>query len=120
MIARRLPGGLRLIVLLAYAAVAALLEVNLVFAAFLAGFGLVGGRSGTERRRFAEPLDAIQKVAVAVFIPMYFAMVGAQLDFGEGFSIGMLLAFLLGIVACSASARSRWPRGSRGSVGSRS
>ena len=60
------PVGYAILVLLAYAAVAALLEVNLVFAAFLAGFGLVGGRSGTERRRFAEPLDAIQKVAVAV------------------------------------------------------
>jgi Kef-type K+ transport system membrane component KefB len=95
-IAKASPVGYALIVLLAYAAVAALLEVNLVFAAFLAGFGLVGGRSGSERRTFAEPLDAIQKVAVAVFIPMYFALVGAQLDFGEGFSIGMLLAFLLG------------------------
>lgn len=95
-IAHASPVGYAILVLLAYAAVAALLEVNLVFAAFLAGFGLVGGRSGTERRRFAEPLDAIQKVAVAVFIPMYFAMVGAQLDFGEGFSIAMLLTFLIG------------------------
>lgn len=95
-IAHASPVGYAILVLLAYAAVAALLEVNLVFAAFLAGFGLVGGRSGSERRRFAEPLDAIQKVAVAIFIPLYFAMVGAQLDFGEGFSIGMLLAFLLG------------------------
>ena len=85
-----------ILVLLGYAAAAAMLEVNLVFAAFLAGFGLVGGRSGSERRRFAEPLDAIQKVAFAVFIPMYFAIVGTQLDFGEGFSLGLLLAFMLG------------------------
>ena len=95
-IAHASPVGYALIVLLAYAAVAAVLEVNVVFAAFLAGFGLVGGRSGTERRRFAEPLDAIQKVAVAVFIPLYFVMVGAQLDFAEGFSAAMVLAFLLG------------------------
>lgn len=90
------PVGYSLLILFGYAAVAALLEVNLVFAAFLAGFGLVGGRSGSERRRFAEPLDAIQKVSFAVFIPMYFAIVGSQLVFGEGFSLGLLLAFLLG------------------------
>lgn len=95
-VAKASPVGYAILILLGYAAIAAALEVNLVFAAFLAGFGLVGGRSGSERRRFAEPLDAIQKVALAVFIPMYFAVVGSQLDFGEGFSIGMLLAFLLG------------------------
>jgi Kef-type K+ transport system membrane component KefB len=95
-VAHASPVAYSILVLLGYAAVAAMLEVNLVFAAFLAGFGLVGGRSGSERRRFAEPLDAIQKVAFAVFIPMYFAIVGTQLDFGEGFSLGLLLAFMLG------------------------
>jgi Kef-type K+ transport system membrane component KefB len=95
-VARSSPVGYALLILLAYAALAVLLGVNLVFAAFLAGFGLVGGRSGSERRRFAEPLDAIQKVSFAVFIPIYFAIVGSQLDFGEGFSLGLLLAFLFG------------------------
>jgi Kef-type K+ transport system membrane component KefB len=95
-VAHASPVAYSFLILLTYAAVAALLEVNLVFAAFLAGFGLVGGRGGTERRRFAEPLSAIQKVAMAVFIPMYFALVGTQLDFGGGFSILMLLAFLIG------------------------
>ena len=95
-VAHTSPVGYAILILLGYAAIAGALEVNLVFAAFLAGFGLVGGRSGSERRRFAEPLDAIQKVALAVFVPMYFAIVGTQLDFGEGFSIGMLLAFMLG------------------------
>ncbi|MET0801875.1 MAG: cation:proton antiporter [Actinomycetota bacterium] len=95
-VAHASPVAYSILVLLGYAAAAAMLEVNLVFAAFLAGFGLVGGRSGSERRRFAEPLDAIQKVAFAVFIPMYFAVVGTQLDFGEGFSLGLLLAFMLG------------------------
>jgi len=103
-VAHASPVAYAILILLAYAAVAALLEVNLVFAAFLSGFGLVGGRSGSERRRFAEPLDAIQKVATAVFIPMYFAIVGTQLDFGEGFSLIMLLAFLIGSsVLCLSS-----------------
>lgn len=95
-VAHASPVGYTLLILLAYGAVAAILGVNLVFAAFLAGFGLVGGHTGSERRRFAEPLDAVQKVAFAVFVPIYFAVVGAQLDFGEGFSIGLLLAFLFG------------------------
>jgi Kef-type K+ transport system membrane component KefB len=52
--------------------------------------------SGAERERFAEPLDAIRKVAMAVFIPIYFTIVGTQLQFGHGFSIVLLLAFLVG------------------------
>jgi Kef-type K+ transport system membrane component KefB len=103
-VAQASPVGYTLLILLAYAAMAAILEVNLVFAAFLAGFGLVGGHTGSERRRFAEPLDAIQKVSFAVFVPMYFAVVGAQLQFGEGFSFTMLVAFLFGSsLLCLAS-----------------
>ncbi len=90
------PVGYACLILLSYAAIAAVLDVSIVFAAFLAGLGLVGGMGGTERRRFAEPLDAIQKVAMGVFVPVYFAMVGTQLVFGEGFSLGLLLAFLIG------------------------
>lgn len=96
LIERTSPVGYAVLVLLAYGAVAAALEVNLVFAAFLAGFGLVGGVAGTERRHFAEPLDAIQKVARAVFIPVYFAMVGSQLQLGRGFDLALLLVFLAG------------------------
>jgi Kef-type K+ transport system membrane component KefB len=82
--------------MLTYASVAALLEVNLVFAAFLAGFGLVGGISGSERVRFADALDAIGKVSFAVFIPIYFVVVGSKLELGEGFSFGVVAAFLIG------------------------
>jgi Kef-type K+ transport system membrane component KefB len=90
------PVGYACLILLSYAAIAALLDVNVVFAAFLAGFGLVGGMGGTERRRFAGPLDAIQKVAMGVFVPVYFAVVGTQLVFGNGFSLWLLVAFLVG------------------------
>jgi K+:H+ antiporter len=90
------PVGYAIVLMLVYASVAALIDVNLVFAAFLAGFGLVGGLGGTERVRFADPLDAISKVSFAVFIPLYFVIVGYQLEFGKGFSLGLLLAFLLG------------------------
>jgi Kef-type K+ transport system membrane component KefB len=82
--------------MLVYASVAALLEVNLVFAAFLAGFGLVGGLGGSERIRFADALDAISKVSLAVFIPMYIVIFRYQLELEQVFSLGLLLAFLIG------------------------
>jgi Kef-type K+ transport system membrane component KefB len=90
------PVGYAVLILLIYSAVAALVDVNVVFAAFLAGFGFVGGFSGSERERYADALDAIGKVAFAVFIPLYFIMVGYQLQFGSGFSLPLLLAFLVG------------------------
>ncbi len=83
-------------ILFAYVGVAAALDVNLVFAAFLAGFGLAGGVSGNEREHFADALDAISKFSSGVFIPIYFALVGHRLVFGREFSPSMLTVFLIG------------------------
>ena len=85
-----------MVVLFAYVGLAAYLEVNLVFAAFLAGFGLAGGMKGGERENFSEALDAISKFSYGIFIPVYFALVGFRLVFDRGFSPTMLLAFLIG------------------------
>ena len=90
------PTAYVLFILFAYASLAALLKVNLIFAAFLAGFGVIGGVGGTERERFAVPLDAIANVAFAFFIPLYFAMIGYKLIWGRAFSLPMLLVFLVG------------------------
>ncbi len=86
------PVGYAMAVLLGYCAVAGLLGVSLVFAAFLAGFAVVHRK----RRLFADALDAIGKVSFAFFIPVYFALVGLKLDLVRGFSLSMLIAFLLG------------------------
>lgn len=83
-------------VLLGYVSVAAVLDVTLAFAAFLAGFGIVSGMKSTEHQRFQAPLDSINHVSGAVFIPIYFAIVGYRLDFTKGFSPLMLIGFLLG------------------------
>jgi len=93
---RRARVAYALVLMLAYTALAGALEVNMVFGAFLAGFGLVGGLRGSERERFAAPLDAVSRFAFAGFIPLYFALVGARLDLGAGFSLSVLMAFLLG------------------------
>src|SRR5262249_51811883 len=81
-----------LAVLLGYCVLAGAFDVNLVFAAFLAGFAVVHKK----RRLFADALDAIGKVSFAFFIPVYFAIVGLKLDLVMGFSWQMLLIFLVG------------------------
>jgi len=91
-VARQSPVAYAIAVLLGYCVVAGALGVSLVFAAFLAGFAVVHKK----RRLFAEALDAIGKVSFAFFIPVYFAIVGLKLDLIRGFSLWMIVAFLLG------------------------
>lgn len=83
-----------LLILFAYTTVAAYLDINLIFAAFLAGFGVIGGIGGSERHRFEDSLESIAKIAFAVFIPVYFSMVGYKLILGKEFSFSMLVVFL--------------------------
>jgi Kef-type K+ transport system membrane component KefB len=94
-----------MIVVLGYVAVAAALDVTLVFAAFLAGFGIVGGARATETRRFQLPLESLNQVSAAVFIPIYFAIVGYRLDFTKSFSPLLLVGFLLGSSALALLAK---------------
>jgi Kef-type K+ transport system membrane component KefB len=94
-LARSSPVGYAIAVLLAYCAVAGALNVSLVFAAFLAGFAVVHKK----RRLFAEALDSIGKVSFAVFVPVYFAIVGLKLDLARGVSWGMIAAFVAGTCA---------------------
>lgn len=90
------PLGYVILILFLYAIVAAILEVNLVFAAFLAGLGVVGGISGSERERFSKTLESIEHFSTSTFIPIYFTLVGYRLVFGTEFSLSMLLVFLIG------------------------
>ena len=91
-VAKHSPVGYSLAVLLTYCVVAGLMDVSLVFAAFLAGFAVVHKK----RRIFADALDAIGKVAFAFFIPAYFAIVGLKLDLIRGVSLWMMVAFIGG------------------------
>jgi Kef-type K+ transport system membrane component KefB len=90
------PVGYVVFILMAYCAVAALFDVNLQFAALLAGYGIVGGIRGTERERFAVPIESIAKVSFGVFVPIYFGIVGYRLVFGREFSMAVLLVFFFG------------------------
>ncbi|MCI0350449.1 MAG: cation:proton antiporter [Acidobacteriales bacterium] len=93
-VAHASPVGYILLVLFAYAAVAAVMDVSLVFAAFLAGFAVV-----RDRELFAEALHSIHNFSFALFIPIYFAVVGYKLDLTRSFSLQMLLIFLLATCA---------------------
>jgi Kef-type K+ transport system membrane component KefB len=86
-LARNAPIAYVATVLLGFTAVAGALEVNLVFGAFLAGYALV---SSAELRR---AIDTLAEVSFGIFIPVYFAVVGYQLDLTRMFSLEMLLGF---------------------------
>jgi Kef-type K+ transport system membrane component KefB len=90
------PVGYAMAVLMTYCAIAAIFEVNLQFAALLAGYGIVGGPYGTQRESFSAPIDAISKVSFGVFVPIYFGIIGYRLVFGRQFSFAILLVFLVG------------------------
>src|SRR5437763_7020284 len=66
-------------VLLAYAALAALLDVSLVFAAFLAGLAVM------KDERLNDAVHTISRISFAIFIPIYFAVVGYKLDLSQSF-----------------------------------
>lgn len=84
------PIAYSIVVLLAYAAVAAFFDISLVFSAFLAGYALVSRQDSMSRA-----VATISEVSFAVFIPIYFAVVGYKLDLGRSFSLSMLLLFLV-------------------------
>jgi Kef-type K+ transport system membrane component KefB len=74
-----------------FVAAAALLNVNVVFGAFLAGIAI-----GTvPQDMFAKATGSIKKISLALFTPAYFAIVGLELDLIHQFDIAIFLGFLL-------------------------
>jgi Kef-type K+ transport system membrane component KefB len=73
----------------AFCGCAALLHVNLVFASFLAGYGVA-----RPREAFAAPLDSLARFSFAFFIPLYFLIVGFRLNLRKDYSYAMLGIFL--------------------------
>ena len=79
-----------LFLLFLFVAAAALFNVNIVFGAFLAGIAI-----GTvPQDMFAKATASIRKIALALFTPAYFAIVGLQLDLIHQFDIVIFLSFL--------------------------
>jgi Kef-type K+ transport system membrane component KefB len=91
-VAQKSPTAYVIVLLLAYAALAAVLDISLVFAAFLAGYAIVK----TENSVITASIASISDFAFAAFIPIYFAVVGYRLDLSKSFSFTMLVIFLAG------------------------
>ena len=103
-LAKSSPVGYVVLVLFTYCAVAARFNVSLVFAAFLAGLAI------PRDARFKEALESLKRFAFGVFVPIYFAIVGFNLDLSRAFSLRLLTAFLVGacvlkLVCVAAGAR---------------
>lgn len=88
------PTGYVVAILFAYCGLAAVFQVSLIFAAFLAGFAIAA-----ERELFTDSLQTLHKFSFSVFVPIYFAIVGLKLDLGRNFSFLMLLTFF--VAACA-------------------
>jgi Kef-type K+ transport system membrane component KefB len=84
------PAAYLVLILFTYCALAARYEISLVFAAFLAGLATPA------EGRFGEALDSLKHFSFAVFVPIYFAIVGFKLDLSKSFSLTMLGIFLAG------------------------
>lgn len=83
--------GFALIWCFVVAQFAALLDVNVIFGAFVAGIvlgSLKPGQMEAEKKQIAE-------FSLAFFIPLYFAIVGYAIDLPNAFDPGLFLGFLL-------------------------
>jgi Kef-type K+ transport system membrane component KefB len=88
-ISRVAPLPYVMTILLACSALAAAFGVNLVFAAFLAGYAV--GRDVA----LVNATRTLNGVSFALFIPLYFAIVGYQIDLMKQFSFPMMVIALL-------------------------
>lgn len=74
-----------------FSGVASILEVNIVFGAFLAGI-VVGAMPHDQ---FGRAKEHIKDISLALFIPIYFAVVGLKLDLIYHFDLWFFLGFLV-------------------------
>lgn len=85
------PVGYLLIVCLALAALASYIDVGAVFGALIAGM-LFGSLTQPE---FVEARETIRTFAMSFFVPIYFAMVGLQINFAGNVDIPLTLEYLV-------------------------
>lgn len=84
-------AGYVLFICFLFSALASILNVNIVFGAFLAG--IVIGLMPNEK--FEKEKNHIREIGLAFFIPVYFAIVGLKLDLIRHLDLGFLLWFLV-------------------------
>lgn len=80
-----------ILILLLFTAIASLLDINLVFGAFLAGIVI----NYIKGPRFQESKKHVKNFSMAFFIPLYFAVVGIKLDLIHHLDVFLFLVFVL-------------------------
>jgi K+:H+ antiporter len=100
LVKRRSQVAFQLVVMIAMSGACLLLSIVPLFGAFVAGIVVV--TASGERAEAAR--EEIGHFSLGLFIPVYFAIVGLQLDLVDNFQIGFFFAFLL--FACLAKAGS--------------
>jgi Kef-type K+ transport system membrane component KefB len=83
--------GYTLFICFFFSAIASILNVNIVFGAFLAG--IIIGTMPNEK--FGTVKSNIKEISLAFFIPIYFAVVGLKIDLIHHFNLMFFLGFLL-------------------------
>lgn len=83
--------GYVLFVCFLFVAIASILNVNIVFGAFLAG--IVVGTTSNEK--ITSVKIHVKELGMGFFIPIYFAVVGLKLDLIHHFNLSFFLIFLL-------------------------
>jgi len=85
------PVGYLLVVCLALAALASYIDVGAVFGALIAGM-LFGSQP---QREFQEARETITSFSMSFFVPIYFAMVGLQINFQGNIDLLMTLQYFV-------------------------
>lgn len=98
--------GYTMLLCLIFVAVASLLNVNIVFAALVAG--LVMARFPS--RHLAPVKQHIADIAIWFFVPIYFALVGQRLNLAQEFDAGLTVLFIgmstaIKLLSCTLAAR---------------
>ncbi|MBN1468373.1 MAG: cation:proton antiporter [Fusobacteriaceae bacterium] len=83
--------GYVLLLCILFATIASILNINVVFGAFLVGIIL----GNLQNKEFKQVKVNIKKFSLAFFIPIYFAIVGLKIDLINNFDIYFFIGFLL-------------------------
>ncbi|MCL6445478.1 MAG: cation:proton antiporter [Alicyclobacillus sp.] len=84
--------GYFLIILFALADIAGYLQVDVMYGALLAG---IATKFALPDKLFEKLQQGINQIAFAFFIPLYFAIVGLQLNLAHNFNFGFFVLYLI-------------------------
>jgi Kef-type K+ transport system membrane component KefB len=82
-------AGYLLTICFFFSALASILNINIIFGAFLAGIII----NLTSKEEFKSSKGIVKEVSLALFIPLYFAIIGLKLDLIHNFNLLFFILF---------------------------